>query len=151
MFSYRSGGQEPRIHSSGQSWFLLEAPGENPCPCLFRFQGPPAFLGLWPLPPSRLLLLLSHLLLLFVTSLATSALDDTCDDIGPPDKQFLSHLKILVLITAESLLPSKITCTGSTDWDTDIFGGYYSTNTEDMKKGANAKCSGNRGGRADST
>lgn len=70
---------------------------------------------------------------------------------GPPDKRFLSHLKFLAFITpAESLLPSKIIGTGSRDWDLNIFGGHYLAHTEGIIKGAEAKCSGNRGGCADS-
>lgn len=53
--------------------------------------------------------------------------------LGPPDKRFLSHLKIFALITpAESLLLPKVTCIGSGDWDTVVFGGHYSTDTEGM-------------------
>lgn len=66
--------------------------------------------------------------------------------LGPPDKRVLSHRKIFALITsAGSLLPAKVTGTGSGDWDMDSFGGHYLTHTEGMIKGAKAKCSGIRG------
>lgn len=67
----------------------------GPCPCLFRFQGLPAFFILWPLPHTMATSCfcchlpcssLSHLLPLSYRTLMMT--------LGPPDKRVLSHCKI---------------------------------------------------------
>lgn len=56
LLSYRSGGQKWKMGVTWlwsrcwQSWFLLEAVGENPFPCLFQHLEATHLLSLWRLP-----------------------------------------------------------------------------------------------------